>query len=54
VVLARAPAGTLDCGALLKQLAAAHGGKGGGRPERAEGRLAAGVDWPAALAALLP
>jgi alanyl-tRNA synthetase len=30
---------TFDCGAWLKATAAARGGRGGGRPERAEGRL---------------
>jgi alanyl-tRNA synthetase len=30
---------TFDCGAWLKSTAAARGGRGGGRPERAEGRL---------------
>jgi alanyl-tRNA synthetase len=30
---------SFDCGAWLKATAAAHGGRGGGRPERAEGRL---------------
>jgi alanyl-tRNA synthetase len=48
VVLFRAPGSALDCGALWKKLAAAAGGRGGGRPERAEGRLAARIaDWPA-------
>ncbi len=46
VVLFRAPGSTLDCGALWKQLAAQLGGRGGGRADRAEGRLAAPVaDW---------
>ena len=40
VVLFRAAGSTLDCGALWKQLAAKLGGRGGGRAERAEGRLA--------------
>jgi len=51
VVAMRAAGSALDCGALVKQLAAKHGGRGGGRPERAEGRLAARIaDWPAAVA----
>ncbi len=41
VVVQRGPAAKLDCGAWLKETAAAHGGRGGGRPERAEGRLSA-------------
>lgn len=52
VLLARAPTSTLDCGALLKKLATAHGGRGGGKPTHAEGRLPALADWPAALAAV--
>ena len=53
VVLFRAAGSTLDCGALWKQLAARLGGRGGGRADRAEGRLAAPVeDWPALIASL--
>jgi len=53
VVLFRAPGSTLDCGALFKQLSATHGGRGGGKPDRAEGKLAAQLaDWPAAIAEL--
>jgi alanyl-tRNA synthetase len=53
VVLMRASGSTLDCGALWKQLAARLGGRGGGRAERAEGRLATPVvDWPAIIAEL--
>jgi alanyl-tRNA synthetase len=32
-------AGAFDCGAWLKSAASAHQGRGGGRPERAEGRI---------------
>lgn len=53
VLLARAPSSSLDCGALLKALAAATGGRGGGKPERAEGRLAAGVRFVDAVTAQL-
>ena len=50
VVLFRAPGSTVDCGALFKKLAATAGGRGGGRPDRAEGRLATRLDnWPEAL-----
>ena len=53
VVLMRASGSTLDCGALWKQLAARLGGRGGGRADRAEGRLTAPVvDWPATIAEL--
>lgn len=46
VVIARGPASTVDCGALLRELAQKSGGKGGGRPERAEGRLPPGTTLP--------
>jgi alanyl-tRNA synthetase len=39
VVLQRGSKADFDCAAWLKQEAAAGGGRGGGRPERAEGRL---------------
>lgn len=51
VLLARAPGSALDAGKLLRALAQATGGRGGGKPEHAEGRLPAALDWPAALAA---
>ena len=50
VLLARADGSTLDCGALFRRLAAATGGRGGGKATHAEGRLPADVDWPAAVA----
>jgi alanyl-tRNA synthetase len=54
VVLFRAGGSALDCGALWKQLQARLGGRGGGRADRAEGRLAAPVgDWAALVAELL-
>jgi alanyl-tRNA synthetase len=37
IVIARAPDVSLDCAAVLKQLLATFGGKGGGRPELAQG-----------------
>lgn len=40
-------AGAFDAGRWLKVMTAQHAGRGGGRPERAEGRLAGGVDWSA-------
>ncbi len=52
VVLFRAAGSTLDCGALFKQLSARYGGRGGGKPDRAEGKLATQVDWAAAIAEL--
>jgi alanyl-tRNA synthetase len=41
VIVTRGPDAELDSGALLKELAAVHGGRGGGRAERAEGRFPA-------------
>ena len=45
VIVTRAANGTFDCGAFLKRAAASCGGRGGGRPERAEGRVPGAVDW---------
>jgi alanyl-tRNA synthetase len=45
VLVARGSASAFDCGAFLKQAAARSGGRGGGRPERAEGRLPPDADW---------
>ena len=53
VVLFRAAGSTLDCGALWKKLVARTPGRGGGRAERAEGRLTAPVgDWPGLVSEL--
>ncbi len=53
VLIARGAGSSLDCGATLKRAAAATGGRGGGRPERAEGRLPAGIEWGDLVAGLL-
>jgi alanyl-tRNA synthetase len=53
LVVARGSASTFDCGSFLKRAAQAAGGRGGGRPERAEGRIPAGVDWPSLVRSLL-
>ena len=53
VLIARAAGSTLDCGATLSALAKQAGGRGGGKPDRAEGRLPAGIDWPALVATVL-
>ncbi len=45
VLVARGEGSAFDCGAWLKRAAAEHGGRGGGRADRAEGRLPATVDW---------
>lgn len=45
VMLARASGSSLDCGALLKRLASSTGGRGGGKADRAEGRLPAHTTW---------
>jgi alanyl-tRNA synthetase len=49
-MVSRGSAATFDCGAFLKRVAAAAGGRGGGRPEHAEGRLPEGADWLALVA----
>lgn len=43
IVLQRGATSTFDCGAWLKSAAERAGGRGGGRPERAEGRLPKGA-----------
>jgi alanyl-tRNA synthetase len=54
VLLVRAAGSTLDCAALWKQLAAKLGGRGGGKPDRADGRLAHPVDnWVAVVGELV-
>jgi alanyl-tRNA synthetase len=54
VVLMRATGSALDCGALWKQLSARLGGRGGGRADRAEGRLTTAIaDWPATVSELI-
>jgi alanyl-tRNA synthetase len=45
VVIARPEGAAFDCGAWLKRAAAAHGGRGGGRADRAEGRFPTGIVW---------
>jgi len=50
VVLFRAPGSSLDCGALFKRLSATLGGRGGGKPDQAQGRVTTQpADWPAAV-----
>ena len=53
VLITRGSGSTFGCGAFLKKAAEAAGGRGGGRPEHAEGRLPPGTDWPALVASLL-
>jgi alanyl-tRNA synthetase len=53
VVVARGSASAFDCGGFLRRAAQAVGGRGGGRPERAEGRIPANVDWPVLVRSLL-
>jgi len=54
VLVARGASSPFDCGAFLRRLAQAAGGRGGGKPDRAEGRLPPGVDWPALVRQTLP
>lgn len=51
VLVARGAGSAFDCGAWFKRVAAAHGGRGGGRPDRAEGRLPADTDLAALVRA---
>lgn len=51
LVVERGAKAAFDAGAWFKRVAAAHGGRGGGRPERAEGRLPATVDVAAVTSA---
>jgi alanyl-tRNA synthetase len=54
VLAARGAESSFDCGGFIKRVASAHGGRGGGRPEGAEGRLPGAVtDWNAAVVAAL-
>ncbi len=50
VLAARGEGATFDCGAFVKRVTSARGGRGGGRADRAEGRLPVGVDWAALCA----
>ncbi len=50
VVLFRAQGSSLDCGALWKRIVGLAPGRGGGRAERAEGKLGAAIaDWAATV-----
>jgi alanyl-tRNA synthetase len=51
VLVVRGDAASFDCGAFVKRAAAEAGGRGGGRPQHAEGRLPI-TDWPALVARL--
>jgi alanyl-tRNA synthetase len=53
VACVRNASSTFDCGAFLKKAAAAAGGRGGGRPESAEGRLPPEADWPTTATTIL-
>jgi alanyl-tRNA synthetase len=53
VVVVRGSESSFDCGAFLKHAMSLCGGRGGGRPERAEGKLPAGVDWASHVRPLL-
>jgi alanyl-tRNA synthetase len=54
VIVMRAPGSTLDCSALWKQLSAKFGGRGGGKADRAEGRVPVQItDWAETVATLM-
>lgn len=55
VVVTRGAGSALDCSVFFKRAAAIADGRGGGRPDRAEGRFPADIDWEAvAQSALSP
>lgn len=45
VIIARGEESSVDCGNVLREVAKALGGGGGGRPEKAEGRVPVDADW---------
>jgi alanyl-tRNA synthetase len=51
VVVQRGAGAALDCGAFVTAQAKASGGRGGGRPERAEGRFPRGTSLEVLAAA---
>jgi alanyl-tRNA synthetase len=53
VIVARAEGSTFDCGGFLKRIAALAGGRGGGRPVHAEGRLPPSTDFAALVGGAL-
>jgi len=54
VLAARGPGSAFDCGAFVKRLASTHAGRGGGRPETAEGRVPQSIDFAEAAAQAAP
>lgn len=53
VIVTRHAEARLDCGKTVRAITSAGGGRGGGRPEHAEGRLPAGADFVALARAAL-
>ncbi len=53
VMVSRGARSTVDCGKTLKAIASAAGGRGGGRPEHAEGRLPGETDFTAVVGSVL-
>lgn len=49
LIVSRGEGASIDCGALLRRIATAAGGKGGGRPEHAEGKLPRAFDVASVL-----
>jgi alanyl-tRNA synthetase len=52
VVIERGSSARVDCGGVMKALAAQCAGRGGGRADRAEGRVSNVESWEATIAAL--
>ena len=53
VLIARGPEADVHCGNVLREATAACGGRGGGRPDHAQGRVPADADFGAAVRAQL-
>ena len=51
VLAVRGASSNFDCGAFIKRIAAASGGRSGGRPDRAGATLPREADWSALCAA---
>jgi len=51
IFVARSAGSSFDCGALCRAAVASAGGRGGGRPDHAEGLLPAGAAWLSLVAA---
>ncbi len=53
IFIARNDSADLNCGDLVREIAAVTKGRGGGRPSHGEGHLPPGIDWPTLVAAAM-